>query len=415
MFASDEFASVGLNLLFNPSLFLNKFREIEPDKYQFPKFSLPIQRIRTENGEIGNELATTSSYNQPFLQSKEFFDSLANLWQRTMAHFGGVCDQFALLPPPRLLLSENPFDDFVAIVEDRMRMHQSAGVSVGIVPSKWVSVGLTIAALIAAERRIQKFNATLRIFNEGVLEQFDSLKELLQFERSFVSEFDEFTTPVPSLDEETMHTTDNLFTLLKMDFVTFVELFKMQPVFVMLEVDDQVRLVNSLAVSLLGLCERYHSSRWKAETVLKLSNGFCPIFIFYKNEQFFGSAELRKANLVYCRTMRSFNRVQPTIEEYLLLRAIAMSHSAFDGLSAAARRLLQNEAEHYADALLRFVQAQHGDAAGAKRYAELLELIEGVFYVADNQRKLHSILKAKTIGGGEAKMPKPFSEMCFKG
>ncbi|KAL3101942.1 hypothetical protein niasHS_003351 [Heterodera schachtii] len=212
-----------------------------------------------------------------------------------------------------------------------------------------------------------------------------------------------------------MHTTDNLFTLLKMDFVTFVELFKMQPVFVLLELDDQIRLVNSLAVSLLGLCERYHSSRWKAETVLKLSNGFCPIFIFYKNEEFFGSAELRKANLVYCRTMRSFNRVQPTIEEYLLLRAIAMSHSAFDGLSAPARRLLQNEAEHYADALLRFVQAQHGDAAGAKRYAELLELIEGVFYVADNQRKLHSILKAKTIGGGEAKMPKPFSEMCFKG
>lgn len=29
----------GLNLLFNPFLFLNKFKEIEPEKPNFPKFT----------------------------------------------------------------------------------------------------------------------------------------------------------------------------------------------------------------------------------------------------------------------------------------------------------------------------------------------------------------------------------------
>lgn len=84
-----------------------------------------------------------------------------------------------------------------------------------------------------------------------------------------------------------------------------------------------------------------------------------------------------------------------------------------------AQRLLQREAERYAHALLQFLQAQHGEMAGAQRYAELLALVENTFHIALKHRRLHAHAARAQNGAGMRQVrdtfPAAFVPMCVEG
>ncbi|KAI1718167.1 ligand-binding domain of nuclear hormone receptor domain-containing protein [Ditylenchus destructor] len=92
---------------------------------------------------------------------------------------------------------------------------------------------------------------------------------------------------------------------------------------------------------------------------------------------------------VFCRTMEPFFRINLTIEEFVLLKAIIYSHSAIPELSERGKILLGNETSRYSNTLMKHLQSRLGAAPGAKKYAEIISLVDCLFHAAQRQQELH--------------------------
>nr|CAD2169683.1 unnamed protein product [Meloidogyne enterolobii] len=109
-----------------------------------------------------------------------------------------------------------------------------------------------------------------------------------------------------------------------------------------------------------------------------------------------------------------FNRLQLNNEEFILLRAIISSHFASTGLSRYGRQLLLAEAEKYSDILMKMLQNRYGPFAGAKRYAELLHLVEFCFKCGNNHCLLLNYLAYVTDRDYFHKsMPEALVNLCL--
>lgn len=100
----------------------------------------------------------------------------------------------------------------------------------------------------------------------------------------------------------------------------------------------------------------------------------------------------------FVRSLEPLERVQLTPEEYVLLKAIIYTSAGnirrcclwktnrssqvsdasqvFDALPLSANKLLWTERERYASLLHRHLQCKHGSLDGAKRFAEVLSLVD---------------------------------------
>nr|CAD2169629.1 unnamed protein product [Meloidogyne enterolobii] len=113
--------------------------------------------------------------------------------------------------------------------------------------------------------------------------------------------------------------------------------------------------------------------------------------------------------------MGPFNRLQLSKEEFVLLRAIIFSHFVSTGLSQHGRQLLLNEAENYSDILMKMLQKRYGPLPGAKRYAELLHLIEFCFTCGNNDSLLLNYMAfVKDPDGFHKSMPEAFVDLCLR-
>nr|CAD2152415.1 unnamed protein product [Meloidogyne enterolobii] len=113
--------------------------------------------------------------------------------------------------------------------------------------------------------------------------------------------------------------------------------------------------------------------------------------------------------------MGPFNRLQLSKEEFVLLRAIIFSHFVSTGLSQYGRQLLLTEAENYSDILMKMLQKRYGPLEGAKRYAELLQLIEFCFNCGNNHSLLLNYMAYVTDPGHFHKsMPDAFVDLCLR-
>uniref|UniRef100_A0A914DMA7 Uncharacterized protein n=1 Tax=Acrobeloides nanus TaxID=290746 RepID=A0A914DMA7_9BILA len=81
-------------------------------------------------------------------------------------------------------------------------------------------------------------------------------------------------------------------------------------------------------------------------------------------------------------------RIGLNTAEYVLLKTIIYCYSYIVGLSSYAREILNKEREKYAFTLLRYMQAQLGTMEGAKKYAEVISLVETFFYFAQRHREM---------------------------
>lgn len=111
----------------------------------------------------------------------------------------------------------------------------------------------------------------------------------------------------------------------------------------------------------------------------------------------------------FARSIEPIYRIVPDEEEYFLLKAIIFCHSGklfykfcidlllfldTPGLSARAQEILDKHREVYASTLLRRIQAKLGTLAGARKFGELIGLVQTFFHFAQKKRELHYFIKS---------------------
>ncbi|KAI1718738.1 ligand-binding domain of nuclear hormone receptor domain-containing protein [Ditylenchus destructor] len=183
---------------------------------------------------------------------------------------------------------------------------------------------------------------------------------------------------------------------LTLDLFLSVEVAKTFPVFHMLDYYDQTILLKHIAIANTVLVQAFYSCQLHADT-LTMPNGFSPIkSTFWKTQVLDDSNRQRFSTLkdaIYCRIMEPFLRVGLTMEEFVLLKAIIYSHSAISELSHRGRTLLEKECERYSKVLMRHLQCHMGSIAGARKYAEIISLVDCIFRSAQHQREFHVYLQ----------------------
>ena len=70
------------------------------------------------------------------------------------------------------------------------------------------------------------------------------------------------------------------------------------------------------------------------------------------------------------------------------------SYSCIPGLSRRGEKILSKEREKYALILLRYVQAKLGDTQGAKKYAEVIALMETFYYFGQRHHQLTIVMNS---------------------
>uniref|UniRef100_A0A914CA72 NR LBD domain-containing protein n=1 Tax=Acrobeloides nanus TaxID=290746 RepID=A0A914CA72_9BILA len=171
------------------------------------------------------------------------------------------------------------------------------------------------------------------------------------------------------------------------DFILIIEAAKTLPFFDQLNEDDKVTLLERITVVNVVLLQSFYSAQ-KNSTTLIMPDGLTPITFTRKFKQMPEKLEIE----VFCRCIETLQRIGLNTTEYVLLKTIMYCYSCIDGLSSRAREILNKEREKYALTLLRYMQAQLGTMEGAKKYAEVISLVETFFYFAQRNREMHVII-----------------------
>ena len=80
-----------------------------------------------------------------------------------------------------------------------------------------------------------------------------------------------------------------------------------------------------------------------------------------------------------------------------MLKAIIFCYPVIQGLSEEAQQLLREQQESYALILLRHLQARHGKEEGAKKYSDVITLIQSYFYFAERHKQIHLLRFSEMI------------------
>lgn len=95
---------------------------------------------------------------------------------------------------------------------------------------------------------------------------------------------------------------------------------------------------------------------------------------------------------IFCKSIYPLFRVGPSTEEYILLKSIIFCHAEAPGLSEHAKNILQRYREQYATTLLRRMQARLGTLPGARKYTDILGLLETFFHFTQRKREFHVLI-----------------------
>ncbi|KAI1718169.1 zinc finger, c4 type (two domains) domain-containing protein [Ditylenchus destructor] len=177
---------------------------------------------------------------------------------------------------------------------------------------------------------------------------------------------------------------------LMLDMFLCIEMARTMPVFSQLDYNDQEALLKQVILANALLLQAFYSYQMKSEIFI-MPNGFSPtkLNIDKLDESIRVSRTAEKMKQISCRAMVPISRIQMTMEEFVLLKAIIYSHSAIHGLSERGRVLLEKESTRYSKTLMKHLQSRMGAAPGAKKYAEIISFVECLFYAAQQQREVH--------------------------
>ncbi|KAI1712697.1 zinc finger, c4 type (two domains) domain-containing protein [Ditylenchus destructor] len=177
---------------------------------------------------------------------------------------------------------------------------------------------------------------------------------------------------------------------LMLDTFLCIEMARTMPVFPQLDYKDQEALLNHTILSNVILLQAFYSYQMKSETFI-MPNGFLPILL-PNDIRLKGIMDMMK--MLTGQAMVVMSRIQMTMEEFVLLKAIIYSHSAIHGLSVKGRILLEKECVRYAKTLMKHLQSRMGAVPGAKKYAELVSVVGALFHGAQRLRQIHIFISS---------------------
>ncbi|KAI6204442.1 hypothetical protein M3Y94_00674600 [Aphelenchoides besseyi] len=190
-----------------------------------------------------------------------------------------------------------------------------------------------------------------------------------------------------------------------LDLLLNVEHLKVMPFFYDLTIGDQEALVMHVALVNCTLMRSFYSHQCHSTTMV-FPDGVKPLM--YRKSTVIAEKYPEPHRLEldsFCRTIEVISRVDPEREEYILLKAMIFCHSEAPGLSDYAQKQLEKYRNVYSTALLRRMQARRGTVEGARKYAELVGLIETYFHFAQRKREFHILLKGLGIHlGNDSKL-----------
>nr|CAD2123698.1 unnamed protein product [Meloidogyne enterolobii] len=186
------------------------------------------------------------------------------------------------------------------------------------------------------------------------------------------------------------------------------------PFFHKLELNDIICQLTNISLPLIALASEYYSCNKWSRTVIK-TNGL-PVVAAFSGEYYKGDLTLNNLlQKIFTKVMEPFNRVQMNEEEYVLVSSIIYSNFVSPGLSKEGQKFLLSESEKYSGILMRMSQNRYGPLEGARRYAELLHLIEFCFRCGNNLSYFLNYLdKVIDRGRFEKVMPEPLIDLCLR-
>ncbi|KAI1712699.1 zinc finger, c4 type (two domains) domain-containing protein [Ditylenchus destructor] len=223
--------------------------------------------------------------------------------------------------------------------------------------------------------RCRSIRELLESNNENVLAHADQYPKELKWPFTRTSDFDE---------EFKFVIKEGRPNWIILDMFLCIEMARTMPVFSQLDYNDQEALLKQIIPANALLLEAFYSCQMKSETFV-FPNGFLPTF--HAETQYSRIRDMIK--LFSCRTMVPISRIQMTMEEFVLLKAIIYSHSAIHGLSERGRVLLEKESVRYSKTLMKHLQSRMGAAPGAKKYAEIVSFVGVLFHGAQRLREVH--------------------------
>ncbi|KAI1699723.1 zinc finger, c4 type (two domains) domain-containing protein [Ditylenchus destructor] len=249
--------------------------------------------------------------------------------------------------------------------------------------------GKTIQSLVYVELKVRKIRESSR---ESVI--FQSIRELLSNHENVLAHADQYPKelnwPLTMQEAAMIEASDRRPKWLILDMYLCIEMARTMPVFSQLEYNDQEALLKHATLANTILLAAFYSSQMKSETLI-MPNGFIPfkhIKFWLPNDDILKGV-MDRIKLIYRRLMEAMFRIEMTMEEFVLLKAIIYSHPAIHGLSDRGRVLLEKESIRYSKTLMKHLQSRMGAAPGAKKYAEIVFYIGALFHAAQILREIH--------------------------
>ncbi|KAI1701158.1 zinc finger, c4 type (two domains) domain-containing protein [Ditylenchus destructor] len=241
-----------------------------------------------------------------------------------------------------------------------------------------------IQSLLYVEVKVRKIRESSRWPSKSVI--FQSIQELLESNHENVlAHADQYPKELKwplTIDEARSEGRPNGHIL---DMFLCIEMARTMPVFSQLDYNDQEALLNQIILANTLLLQAFYSYQMKSEVVI-MPDGFSTTEVpeVYRSKRIIDTMKL-----ISCRTMVPISRIQMTMEEFVLLKAVIYSHPAVHGLSNRGRVLLEKESIRYSKTLMKHLQYRMGAAPGAKKYAEIISFAGALFHCAQQFRELY--------------------------
>ncbi|KAI1712701.1 zinc finger, c4 type (two domains) domain-containing protein [Ditylenchus destructor] len=253
-----------------------------------------------------------------------------------------------------------------------------------------------IQSLVYVELKARKIRESSRWLSESVI--FRSIRELLESDHENVlAHADQYPKalkwPLTYDEALKLEATEKRPKWLMLDTFLCIEMARTMPVFSQLDYNDQVALLKQAVLANALLLEAFYSCVMKSETLI-MPTGCLPAV---PPKGYRSNRITDRMEQICCRTMLAISRIQMTMEEFVLLKAIIYSHSAIHGLSDRGRVLLEKETIRYSKTLMKHLQSRLGAAPGAKKFAEIVSFVGCLFHGAQQFREVHVYVSSTTV------------------
>ncbi|KAI1693180.1 zinc finger, c4 type (two domains) domain-containing protein [Ditylenchus destructor] len=244
-----------------------------------------------------------------------------------------------------------------------------------------------LQSLLYVELKVRQIRESSRWLSESVL--FQSIRELLEpNHENVLAHADQYPKelnwPLSRDEAFKLEASEGRPHWLSLDIFLCIEMARTMPVFSQLEYNDQEALLEHMILANVTLLEAFYSCQMKSETFI-MPDGFLPT-VPPKDYRRKGITD--RMEQLSRRTMAAISRIQMTMEEFVLLKAVIYSHSAIHGLSNRGRVLLEKESIRYSKTLMKHLQSRLGAGPGAKKYAEIVFFVDCLFHCAQQLREM---------------------------